>query len=113
MNSRVFIIALVLLGLPVAAGADNRQQPAPGAGGNIQQLTEYHRKLQADREAFARASTAMTYAPSPMENVISSLVQEVVALRRDNDALKAELDALKAAVKELQGKPETASKAKK
>ena len=104
MNSRIFTLAIAFLGLPALASAGNGPQSTSGSSANIQRLQEFQRQYQADREAFARAATAVTYSPSPMENVINSLVQEVVALRRDNDALRAELDTLKASVKELQDK---------
>ncbi|OAM88497.1 hypothetical protein AW736_16820 [Termitidicoccus mucosus] len=113
MNSRIFTLAIALLGLPVLAVAGDRRPSSPDSNANIQQLLEFQRQQQADREAFARAFTAVTQASSPLESVTNALVAEVLALRRDNDALRAELDALKTTVKTMQETQGTADKAAK
>jgi hypothetical protein len=113
MNSRVLLLSLAFLSLPLLARAQNRQQATPGANANIQQILEFQRQYQSTSKAFARSGAAVTYTPSPLENMLNSLVQEVVALRRDNDALRAELDILKASVKEAQDKQAKPAKASK
>jgi outer membrane murein-binding lipoprotein Lpp len=113
MNSRIFTLVLALLGLPVLAGAGDRRQSPPESSANIRQLLEFQRQHQADREAFARAFTAVTQTSSPLESVTNALVAEVLALRRDNDALRAELDALKTTVKAMQEPQDKAGKGAK
>ncbi|MDR2673811.1 MAG: hypothetical protein LBC18_02830 [Opitutaceae bacterium] len=113
MNSRIFTLTIALLGLPALAGAENREnlrRTASESSASIRQLLEYQRQYQADLDARTRAFTGVTQTASPLEALLNSLVQEVLALRRDNDALRAELDTLKTSVRTMQETQETADK---